>query len=121
MSAFHSFVDSAYGAYLNLGDDSLLQKADGLGAYSGFTPMRDYLFLRISQKDPLDILYLTPAATLIWNLADGSASLIPEVMYKGFTNIELRIRAALLLGGQMEEFGEKPSRFRFELRARLYF
>ena len=121
MKAFHSFVDSAYGAYLNFGDESLLQMANGLGTYSGFSPMRDYLFLRVSRKDPFNILYLTPAANVIWNLADGSASLIPEVMYKGFTNIELRMRAALLMGGQMEEFGEKPARVRFELRARLYF
>ena len=83
--------------------------------------MRDYLFLRTSQKDSLGILYFSPAATVIWNLSDGSASLIPEVSYRGITNVELRLRAALLIGKNMEEFGEKPARFRFELRARFFF
>jgi hypothetical protein len=121
MSYFHTLVDEAYGLFLNQGDATLLQKAAGMRTYAGFSPMRDYLFLRVSQKDSLGILYFTPAATVIWNLSDGSASLIPEIQYRGITDLELRLRAAVLVGGQMEEFGEKPARFRFEVRARYFF
>jgi hypothetical protein len=121
MKGFYSFVDHAYEKYFLLGDDLLMKEAAGLKAYTGFTPMTDYLFLRIMQKDPLGILYFQPAATVFVNLSDGSASLAPELTYKGFTNIELRLKAALLMGKNGEEFPEKPNRFRLELRARYFF
>lgn len=118
---FYSFVDRAYERYLFLGDDSQMKAAAGLESYSGFTPMTDYLFVRIMQKDPLGILYLNPAATVIVNLSDGSASWSPELAYKGFTNFELRLKAAVLSGRSREEFREKPNRFRLELRVRYFF
>jgi hypothetical protein len=121
MEDFYSYVDSAYDRYYYLGDDSQMKEAAGLGSYSGFTPMTDYLFLRVMQKDPFGILYLNPAATAIFNLSDGSASLAPELTYKGFTNFELRLKAAVLMGKSREEFHEKPNRFRFELRVRYFF
>lgn len=121
MEDFHSFVDQGYGRYISLGDDSQIREAAALESYGGFTPMRDYLFLRIMQKDPFGILYWTPAITVIVNLADGSASWAPELNYKGFTNFELRLKAAILTGKSREEFGEKPNRFRLELRARYFF
>lgn len=121
MEDFYSFVDGAYGEYLELGDDARLKSAAGLESYGGFTPMTDYLFLRVMQKDPFGVLYLNPAATVIVNLSDGSASWAPEVSYTGFTNFELRLKAAVLTGKSGEEFIEKPNRFRLELRARYFF
>jgi len=121
MKAFYAYVDRAYGEYLERGDDTKLLAAAGLGSYGGFTPMTDYMFLRIMQKDPFGVLYLNPAVTVIANLSDGSASVVPEVVYKGFTNWELRLKAFLLAGKSGEEFGEKPNRFRLELRVRRFF
>ncbi|MCK4430335.1 MAG: hypothetical protein KAW19_03440 [Candidatus Aminicenantes bacterium] len=121
MEDFYSLVDRSYERYLVLGDDLQIREAAGLESYGGFTPMRDYLFLRIMQKDPFGILYWNPAATAIVNLADGSASWAPELTYKGFTNFELRLKAVILTGKNREEFGEKPNRFRLELRARYFF
>ena len=121
MADFYSFVDSAYEKYLSLGNDSQMREAAGLESYGGFTPMRDYFFLRIMQKDPFGILYWNPAVTAIVNLADGSASVAPELTYKGITNLELRLKAIILAGRSKEEFGEKPNRFRLELRARYFF
>jgi len=121
MEDFYSFVDGAYEEYLVAGDDAQLKAAAGLESYSGFTPMTDYLFLRVMQKDPWRILYLNPAATVIVNLSDGSASWAPEVLYNGFTNLELRLKAAILTGKKREEFHEKPNRFRLELRVRYFF
>jgi hypothetical protein len=84
-------------------------------------PMRNYLYLRASQKEPFDILYFTPSVTTIVNLDDGSYSLIGELIYTGFKDFELRARAAANRGDRLTEFGEKPVDSRYELRARWSF
>ncbi len=121
MQNFYTFIDRAYEEYAVSWDDSRLIEAAGLNSYSGFTPMTDYIFLRIIQKDAFGALYFNPAATVIVNLSDGSSSWAPEATYKGFTNLELRLKAMLLTGKGRQEFGEKPNRFRLELRVRYFF
>jgi hypothetical protein len=118
---FYSFVDFGYDRYLLSGDAGQIKEAAGLGTYQGFTPMSDYLFFRILQKDAFGVLYMTPAVTSIFNILDGSTSISPELTYKGITNFEFRLKAAILWGGEGKEFGEKPNRWRLELRARYYF
>jgi hypothetical protein len=81
--------------------------------------MRDYLYLRISQKEPFDILYITPAITTILNLDDRSFSLSPELVYDGITNLELRLKGTVLVGDSFSEYGEKPNDARLELRVRI--
>lgn len=83
--------------------------------------MRDYLYVRISQKEPFDILYFTPSVTGILNLNDKSFSLSPELLYTGITNLELRLKTALLSGQGNSEYGEKQNDYRAELRVRYYF
>ena len=123
MKRFVDFVDSAYAQYLATGNDALLARASGLsrGGYGRPNPGRNYLYLRVSQKEPFDILYFTPAVTVIANAADHSFSVSPELLYTGITNLELRMRAFFLGGGSGTEFGEKQNSRRFELQARLYF
>jgi hypothetical protein len=120
---FYRFVDRAYDSYLTTGSDALLGRALTLsqGNYGRPNPMRDYLYLRVSQKEPFDILYFTPSLTTIANLNDPSFSIAPEVAYTGITNLELRLKATFLVGGGETEFGEKPNDYRIELRARYYF
>ena len=84
-------------------------------------PMRSYLYVRASQKEPFDILYFTPSVTVIANLDDGSHALIGELLYTGWRNLEVRLRAAANRGERLTEFGEKPVDARFELRLRWYF
>lgn len=120
-SDFYSFVDVGYEKYLLYGDAVQLNEAAALGSYQGFTPMTDYLFLRIMQKDAFGVLYMTPALTTIVNLLEGGASIAPELTYKGITNLELRLKAAILLGAKGNEFGEKPNRYRVEARIRYFF
>jgi hypothetical protein len=55
------------------------------------------------------------------NAEDWSYSLSPEIMYTGVTNLELRLKATVLAGDRLTEFGEKPNDWRAELRARYYF
>ena len=120
---YFSFVDKGYDAFLSTGKDTLLKKAQKLteGRYGRPNPMTDYLYLRISQKEPFDILYFTPAITLIVNADDKSYSLSPELLYTGITNLELRLKGTILTGDEFSEFGEKQNDYRIELRARYYF
>lgn len=93
----------------------------GQAGYIRPSAMQDYLYLRIAQKEPFDILYLTPALSAIHNLNDNSWSLTPELLYTGFTDLELRLRATVLGGTRLSEFGAKPNDSRFELRLRYSF
>jgi hypothetical protein len=123
MNDFYSFVNQGYNLFLRTGDSSQINKAANLaqGGYGRNTPQREYLYLRISQLEPFDILYFTPAITGIVNLKDRSFSLTPELLYTGITNLELRLKTFFIVGKGSTEFGEKPNDYRIELRARYYF
>ena len=123
MQDFFRYADATYAQYLATGNDTQLQRAANLSR-SGVArpnPGRNYLYLRVSQKEPFDILYFTPAITLIANADDRSLSVAPELLYTGINNLELRARAFFLSGNPGSEFGERPNKRRFELQARLYF
>lgn len=121
MKNCNAFIDKGYQYYLSTGNDTQLQKAANLTTYQMPNPMSSYLYLRISQQEPFDILYFTPAITGIWNLDDKSMTISPEVLYTRFTNWELRLKAMLLIGGMYSEFGEKQNDYRLEFRVRYYF
>jgi hypothetical protein len=95
-------------------------RAAGAG-YAGPNPMRHYVYLRLSQPEPFDILYFTPALTAIVDTDDRSATLIPEATYTRVKNLELRLRLQFNTGDRLDDYGEKPVRRRVELRARLSF
>lgn len=95
--------------------------ASAAQGYNRANAMRNYGYLRVSQKEPFDILYFTPALTLIANLDDRSYALIPELAYTGFDDLELRLRLAFNRGDNSTEYGEKPVRSRLELRLRYFF
>ncbi len=117
------FVDSAYDTLMSTGDGSRLAEASRLSskAWTESKPMRDYLYCRISWKEPFDILYFTPSVTSMVNLADWSLSLTPEFMYSPKTNLEFRLLGAVLMGGNQTEYGEKQNDYKIELRVRYYF
>jgi hypothetical protein len=123
MKDYLTFIDKGYDLFLVAGNDSLLKKATSVteGNYGRSNPMKDYLYLRISQKEPFNILYFTPAITTIMNLNDRSLSISPELLYTGIKNLEIRLKAIGLLGGRGTEFREKQNDYRVELRVRYYF
>jgi len=123
MKDFFAFADKGYDVFLDSGDDSLLKKASSFAkkSYSKRNPMRDYLYLRISQKEPFDILYFTPSITWIYNINDRSYSLSPELLYTGITNFELRLKGGFIVGDRQTEYGEKLNDYRVEFRVRYYF
>ena len=83
--------------------------------------MRDYLYLRISHKEPFEILYLTPAITGLYNLRDRSFSVSPEILYTGVTNMPVRLKGTVLSGGRRTEYGEKQNDYKAELSLKYYF
>lgn len=123
MKDFFSYIDGGYNAYISTGNESALKRAASLteGNYGRMNPMKDYLYLRIGQKEPFDILYFTPSITGIYNINDSSFSLSPELLYTGITNLELRLKATIIAGHGYSEYGEKQNDFRAEFRARYYF
>jgi hypothetical protein len=123
MTDYFSFIDKGYAQYTQTGNAALLNRAAVLyqGPYGKMTPESHYLYLRVSQKEPFDILYFTPALTMIANLEDKSFSLTPEFVYTGITNLELRLRTGFITGARGTEFGDKPNDYRIDLRIRYYF
>ncbi|MBI3992219.1 MAG: hypothetical protein HY342_03020 [Candidatus Lambdaproteobacteria bacterium] len=120
---FYRFVDQAWMKYEVGGSRALLDRAASLvqGGYGRPNPGRRYGYLRLSQKDPFDWLYVTPAATAIANLDDDSRTLIAELGYTGITNLELRGRVMWLQGERFTEFAEKANASRAELRVQWHF
>jgi hypothetical protein len=120
---FFRLAQDAVDSFEATGSRTQLQKAKTLSqaGYGRQTPARDYLYFRVSQKEPFDILYFTPSIIGIVNLGDRSLSLTPELLYTGITNLEIRLRGAVNIGGRLTEFGEKQADGRAELRARYFF
>lgn len=115
-------MQTSYDRFVTTGDRGGLGRASQL-AESGYgrpNAGRDYLYVRASQKEPFDILYLTPAVTAIVNVGDQSFTVIPEVTYSPQTNLEVRLRAAAQVGERATEYGEKRNDYRVELRARYF-
>jgi hypothetical protein len=104
-------------------DDPFYERlaAAAQGGYVRPNPGRHYLYVRASQKDPFDVLYVVPALTVIANTEDRSASVAAEVAYTGIDGLELRLRYTRLVGDEGTDFGERPNRYRIELRARYFF
>ncbi|TSA09301.1 MAG: hypothetical protein D4R79_13865 [Comamonadaceae bacterium] len=102
---------------------SLVQPASKAASqgYNQPNVMQNYVYLKISQKEPLDILDFTPSVTMIANTDDHSFSVTPEALYTGFKNLELRLRLTLNRGDSSTEYGEKPVQSRVEFRARYFF
>lgn len=120
---FFQLAHDAVGAPGSGGNTTLLQRAFALNqaGYGRTTPARNYLYARVSQKEPFDILYFTPSIIGIANLGDRSLSLTPELLYTGITNLEFRLRGQVNLGGSLTEFGEKQAAGKVELRIRYFF
>jgi len=92
-----------------------------LSGYQQPNFMKNYLYLKASQKEPFGWLYVTPALFTIYNLDDCSFNLTPEVTHTGVENLELRFRCNYLAGGEGTEYGEKPNAWKTDIRIRYFF
>jgi hypothetical protein len=123
LESFYQLVADANTQLIDTGTKTLFQTAKTIANMGYNSPQigRNYLYLKINQKDSFDILYFTPALTAILNLDDHSYSVSPEMLYTGFTNWEIRLRYTLLGGDDFTEFKEKQNESKLELRVRHYF
>ena len=123
MEQFYQRVTDAHNSYLSTDNDSLLREAVAISKSGYARPQagQNYIYLRMTQKEPFDLLYFTPGMTTIINLDDTSYSLSPEAVYSGLTNWELRLRYSWIDGGRFTENGEKLNENKLELRVRYYF
>jgi hypothetical protein len=123
MEDFFRFVETSDATFRSTGSPTGIRRAVALfeGPYGRPNPMQSYVYARVSQKEPFDILYFTPALTTIVNVVDRSFVVIPEVTYSPWTNLELRLRGVALVGEERTEYGEKQNDYRLELRVRYYF
>ncbi len=123
LERFYQLVADANTQLLNTGTDTLFQIAKNISNMGYGSPQvgRNYLYLKINQKDPFDILYFTPGLIAMLNLDDRSYSVSPEMLYTGFTNWEIRLRYTFLGGDDFTEFEEKQNENKLELRVRHYF
>jgi hypothetical protein len=123
LETYFRFTDQAWQQFQGTGISTALDKAASLaqGAYGRPNPGRRYGYLRLSQKEPFDWLYVTPGAIAIANLDDHSRMVTAELSYSGITNLDLRARLIWLQGAPFTEFAEKPYAHRAELRVQWYF
>lgn len=111
---FYDLIDAAT-------DPQLAALRDTSRSYQRPNYMRNYFYLRASQKEPFGWLYINPALTSVVNLDDGSYNVIPEIAYTGVTNLDLRFRLNVLSGNDGTEYGEKQNDWKAEVRVRYFF
>ncbi|MDD3992715.1 MAG: hypothetical protein PHV70_11265 [Desulfobacteraceae bacterium] len=118
-----AFQDAAVDRWQASGDGAAVARAQQVtrAYFSQRNPGRDYGYLKISQKEPFDLLYLTPWVALMASLQDGSFNLQPGLTWTPLTNLELNFRVAVPVGPAGTEFGEKPDAVRPEVWVRYYF
>ncbi|MEW5721677.1 MAG: hypothetical protein AB1896_01115 [Thermodesulfobacteriota bacterium] len=120
---FFSYQEKAYRQWQAIGNSAVMQRANLLTRpyYRQRNFGQDYFYLKITQKEPLDILYLNPWLAVLANLQDFSYNLQLGVSYAPVTNLELNLRVGIPLGPSGTEFGEKQDSFQPEFWVRYYF
>ncbi|MEA1986835.1 MAG: hypothetical protein U9N76_05045 [Candidatus Marinimicrobia bacterium] len=95
--------------YTVSGNDSLLPviKQYQSESFSSQFLMKDYIYAKLSQPEPFDILYFTPSIFVLYNLNDNSQMIGCELSYSRFNNLNLKLKYNLMLGKENSEFGEK--------------
>ena len=122
MRQYFTLIDDGYDQYVSTGSNELLKKSSGVSSnYNKSSCGQNYIYLRISQKEPFDILYLTPTLTTIANIGDGSFSLKPEISYMASSSLEIKPRMVIPIGPAKSEFGEKLNSVNAELRLTYFF
>jgi hypothetical protein len=118
-----AFQAAAVDRWQATGDAAAVARAQQVtrSYFSERNPGRDYGYLKVSQKEPLDLLYVTPWIAMMASLQDGSFNVQPGATWTPLTNLELNFRVAIPVGPAGTEFGEKPDAIRPEVWVRYYF
>lgn len=117
-----NFIENGYAQYLNTSSNISIFKSKQYAAYyNQQAAMKDYIYLKIFQKDPFDILYFTPSITFIYNINDQSSSITPGITYSPITNLTLDLKAGLLFGKSKTEYNEKINKAKIVFSIKYYF
>ncbi|MCK4700973.1 MAG: hypothetical protein KAT38_11575, partial [Bacteroidales bacterium] len=85
------------------------------------TLMRDYLYVKLIQPEPFSLLYSSISLFTIYNLADKSFLISPQLSYKPFTNFEVLLWPVFFFGNNHTEYGSKQFKRKVEIWMRFYF
>ncbi|MBR9985714.1 MAG: hypothetical protein KFF68_07385 [Desulfosarcina sp.] len=120
---FYTYQETAFDRWQATGKPSVMQRANQITRpyYQQRNYGEDYFYLKISQKEPFDILYFNPWVAAVVNLQDFSFNLQPGLTWTPVTNLELNLRVGIPVGSPQTEFGEKPDALRPEIWVRYYF
>ena len=90
---------------------ALLKKAANItaGNYGRPNAMRDYLYLRVSQKEPFDILYFTPSITGILNISDKSFSPVSRISVCRHNKPRAQAEGFVHIRERLSDYGEKQN------------
>jgi len=123
MKDYFAFIEAGYQDYISSGSMADLGASRQYGSqfYNKQTVMQDYLYLKVSQKEPFDILYFTPSVTCIYNINDKSGSITPQIIYTPITNLEFELKTTFLLGKDYTEYGEKVNDYKVYAAVKYYF
>jgi hypothetical protein len=83
--------------------------------------MRDYLFCRVSQPEPFNILYFNAAIFSVFNIDDKSLMTSLEFKSTRFKNLEFLVKFMFLFGKSNTEFGEKINNSQVQFRLKWFF
>ena len=119
---YFDLTEAGYQDYADSGNMAGLGLSRQNGAYyNKQTMMTDYLYLKVTQKEPFDILYFTPGITSVYNMNDHSFSITPQVIYTPITNLTLDLKATFVSGRSHTEYGEKIIGSKIVASAAFYF
>lgn len=120
---FYTYQEATFNQWLATGNASVMQRANQIARpyYQQRNFGEDYFYLKISQKEPFDILYFNPWVAAVVNLQDFSFNLQPGMTWTPVTNLELNLRVGIPAGASKTEFGEKPDVLHPEIWMRYYF
>ena len=78
--------------------------------------MRDYIYFKVSQPEPFNVLYFTPSVFVLHNVSDNSNTIGTEFSYSRIDNLNLKLKYNMLKGDNKTEFGEKINSDRFSIQ-----
>jgi len=90
-------------------------------AFRSKTLMRDYLYVKLIQPEPFSWLYSSISMFTIFNLADKSFLISPQLSYKPYTNFEVLLWPVFFFGNNHAEYGSKQFKRKVEIWMRFYF
>ncbi len=120
---YYNYIQKGYDSYQTTDTGNSLKKSlkNVKAFYNDKNFMKQYLYLKIIQKEPFNILYFTPSINIIFNAEDKSYSLTPELLYEPISNLELKFKFTLFHGNYQSEFGEKPYDYKAACFVKYYF